>query len=177
MINQAEHDTRLTATMKRLEEKTVALNKAKCEFKMTSMKFLGHIVGEDGIRADPDKTTAISQMEVPKSVKELCRFMGMVNQLEKFSSHIAEIGQPLRELLRKNQGWVWGPDQEEAFKKIKEELATPTVLAHYNTEAETKISTDSSSFGLSAVLLQKSNDEWRPVAYASEQYREKICPD
>ena len=170
--DEIEHNARLAATLERLKQAGVTLNAAKCEFKKKSIKFLGHMVGEDGIRADPDKTAAISEMERPQTVKELRRFMGMVNQLGKFSSNIAETSQPLRELLRKNQAWVWGPDQEEAFKKIKQELAKPTVLAHYNTEAETKVSTDASSFGLGAVLLQKTESEWKPVAYASRSMSE-----
>ena len=49
------------------------------------MKFLGHLIGQDGVRADPEKTSAISDMETPQSVSDLMRFLGMVNQLGKFS--------------------------------------------------------------------------------------------
>ena len=50
---------------------------------------------------------------------------------------------------------------------MKAELSNPTVLALYSPDAETKVSADSSSYGLGAVLLQKQQDTWRPVAYAS----------
>ena len=94
--------------------------------------------------------------------------MGMINQLGNFSSRLAEMTQPLRALLSKNQEWVWGPDQEKAFGDVKKELSLPTVLVPYNLEAETKISADASSYGLGAVLLQKCRTLWKPVAFASK---------
>ena len=72
-----------------------------------------------------------------------------------------------RELLCTKNAWVWGPEQERPFSNIKEELTQPTVLAIYDPDAETKISADASSLGLGAILLQKSGQEWKPVAYAS----------
>ena len=88
------------------------------------MKFLGHLIDARGIRADPQKTSAILEMEPPHNITELRRFMGMANQLGKFSPRLAEISQPLRELLSTNRSWVWGPDQERAFAEVKAELTT-----------------------------------------------------
>lgn len=101
--NQEEHDARLGATLRHI---TITLNMEKCAFCKTSLKFLGHIIDQDGIRADPDKTAAIQRMETPKNITDLRRFMGMVNQLGKFSPNISDLNQPLRALLN---AWVWGP--------------------------------------------------------------------
>ena len=107
-------------------------------------------------------------MKPPTTVSELRRFLGMVNQLGKFSHNLAQITQPLRELLKKTQSWVWEEAQSQAFKAVKEELTKPIVLTLYDVNADTRIATDASSFGLGAVLLQKTTkDEWKPVAYAS----------
>ena len=95
------------------------------------------------------------------------RFLGLVKQLGKFSSNISELSKPLRELLRLKRAWLWGPEQERAFACIKEELVKPTILTLYDPNAEVKISADASSFGLGAVLLQRTEGEWKPVAYAS----------
>lgn len=62
---------------------------------MSEIKFLGHIVSAESIRADPDKTTAVVNMERPTNVTELRQFMGMANQLGKFSPQLAELSQPL----------------------------------------------------------------------------------
>ena len=162
-----EHDTRLTAVVKRLEKVGATLNRAKCEIFRPTIKFLGHILDKQGIRPDPEKISAILKMEAPKSVSDVRRFMGLVNQLGKFSPKIAEYSQAIRELLRSNRVWIWGTAQEESFTRIKEELVKPTVLAHYNPQAEMKVSADASSFGLGAVLMQKEGEHWKPVVYAS----------
>ena len=91
----------------------------------------------------------------------------MVNHLGKFLHNLADTTQPLRVLLSSQNSWTWGSDQQKAFDHVKSELSNPTVLALYSPDAETKISADSSSYGLGAALLQKNQDTWRPVAYAS----------
>ena len=91
----------------------------------------------------------------------------MVNQLSKFTPNIASLTKPLRELLSTKKSWCWSHFQDEAFEKVKMELMKTSVLALYSPDANSKISSDASSFGLGAVLLQQQADKWRPVAYAS----------
>ncbi len=167
-----EHDERLAAALTRIKEARVTLNVSKCEFEKSKLKFLSHVIDADGIRADPDKTSAIRNMVPPTNVSELRRFMGMANQLGKFSSKLAELSQPLRVLLSKRTAWIWGHDQEKAFTDLKEELSRPTILALYNPLAATKVSADASAYGLGAVLLQEDNSMWKPVAYASRSMSE-----
>ena len=104
-------------------------------------------------------------MEAPTNSTELRRFVGTVNQLEKFSPHLAELSSLLKELLSTKQAWLWDTRQEEAFTNIKTELTNPTILALYNPQTEMKISVDTSSHGLGVVLLQLE-ESWQPVAYA-----------
>ena len=120
--NQTEHDSRLIAVLKRIQAAKVTLNPEKCEFRRSQVKFLGHLIDSDGIRADPEKTSAVLKMETPCNISDLRRFMGMANQLGKFSSRLAEISQPLRELLSTKRSWLWGPDQENASYKSKRNL-------------------------------------------------------
>ena len=164
--DKAEHDERLLAALNKIQNAGVTLNAEKCEFWCNQVKFLGHVISKNGVTPDPAKTAAIKEMEAPTNIIELRRFMGIVNQLGKFSPHLAELSSPLLELLSIKQAWLWGTRQEEAFTNIKTELTNPTVLALYNPQAETKISADASSHGLGAVLLQLE-ESWRPVAYAS----------
>ena len=170
---QQEHDTRLHAALQKIQSAGVTLNKEKCEFSRDSLTFLGHVINKEGVTPDPQKTSAIVAMERPTTRTELRRFMGMTNQLGKFTPKIAEISQPLRELLSSKKAWVWGPSQDEAFEKLKTELTQPTVLTLYDPEATLKISADASAFGLGAVLLQQQlPSEWKPVAYASRAMSE-----
>ena len=84
----------------------------------------------------------------------------------------SQITQPLRELLSKSNNWTWGPSQSKAFDLVKEELAKPTTLALYDPAALTRISADASAYGLGAVLLQKIDGRWKPVAFASRSMTE-----
>ena len=161
--NKREHDSRLMRSLERIRTAGVTLNKNKCEFGKDKISFLGHTIDGEGIHADPEKTDAIKRMEPPTSITEL-RFMGMVNQLGKFSAKLSGLTHPLRMLLSTKNSWSWGEAQERAVVAVKEE---PTTLAHYNPKSETKISADASMLGLGAVLLQKHDEVWKPVAFAS----------
>ena len=169
---QQEHDARLYATLQKIQSAGATLNKEKCEFSRDRLTFLGHFIDRDGVSPDPQKTSAIVAMEKPSTGTELRRFLGMVNQLGKFTPKIAEISQPLRELLSSKRT-LWGPSQDEAFERLKTELTQPTVLTLYDPEATLKVSADASTFGLGAVLLQQHGPtEWKPVAYASRAMSE-----
>ena len=93
------------------------LNKDKCEFSKETLTFWGYIVGKQGESSDPEKTRAIVEMEEPKNLKELRGFVGMANQLGKFSPNLAELSQPLRELLSPKKAWVWDQRRKQHSKK------------------------------------------------------------
>ncbi|KAK3729801.1 hypothetical protein QZH41_003408 [Actinostola sp. cb2023] len=88
--DQKEHDERLEKVLARIEEAGITLNPNKCEFSKRQVTFLGHVIDESGIRPDPTKIKAIVDMAEPTNVSELRRFLGMTNQLGKFSSKIAD---------------------------------------------------------------------------------------
>ena len=172
--NREEHNARLEEVLERLKEARVTLNPEKCVFCKSKLTFLGHLIDENDIQADPEKTTAIVRMKAPTHVTELRRFLGMANQLGKFSPNLANLTQLLRELLSKNNSWYWSSHHDQAFDQVKMELTRPTVLTMYDLEAEKKVSADASSFGLGAVLLQRHEGEgmWKPIAYGSRSMTE-----
>ncbi|RXN11392.1 Transposon Ty3-G Gag-Pol poly [Labeo rohita] len=165
--SQAQHDERLHTVLARIEKAGITFNLEKCELGRQEVKFLGHIIAESGVRPDPDKTRAVLQMKEPGTVSEVRSFLGMVNQLGKFIPCLAEKDRPLRDLLSKRNHWGWGKAQQEAFSELKRELSSTPVLALYNPNKELKLSADTSSYGLGAVLLQKEEEQWKPVVYAS----------
>ena len=170
--DQQEHDRRLRGLLERVNKARVTLNAEKCAFSRKEIKFLGHVVNHRGVHPDPDKTTAIQMMPKPKDVSELRRVLGMINQFNKFSPRFADLTQPLRELLSARNVWQWSPKHDLAFAALKQEITKLSTLALYNPQVATKISTDASSYGLGAVLLQEEQGSWKPVAFASKALTE-----
>lgn len=152
--------------IERLTKAGFTLNKQKCEFNKTSMKFLGHIFTVDGYKADDEKIKGIRQLKVPTSVKELQRLLGMVNYLGKFIKKLSELTDPLRNLLHADYVWQWCSEHQQAFENIKETLTTTPVLAYYDVNKSVKLSVDASSKSMGICLMQ--NDQ--PVAYATRAF-------
>ena len=117
--DQEQHDSHMNTVLKRIQAAGLTLNKGKCQFSSSKIVFLGHVIDANGISADPEKTEAIKKMKPPTTVTELRRFMGRVNQLSKFSSHIPQLRQPLQELLKSNTTWMWTSNHDEASVSSK----------------------------------------------------------
>ena len=166
----ATHEEKLFPVLQRLQDIGATLNIDKCEFFKKSITFVGHKVSGEGIQADEKKVKAIKEMPAPTNTTELRRFLGMVNQLGKFSNKIADCTNAMNCLLKKDAVWTWGPAQKKAFRRTKDEMCSSSVLASYSPKAETKIRSDASNHGYGAVLLQRHapDQDFRPVYYASK---------
>ena len=156
--DQAQHDNRLNQVLNRLAESKITLNKVKCEFSVSKVKVLGHIVPSEGIAADPEKIKAIRNLATPRNVAEIRSFFGIVNHVSKFADHLASKTKPLRELLKKKNTWVWGQPQDQAFTEIKEVLTTAPILALYDPNRETKVNADASSYGIGGAVMQQQDN-------------------
>ncbi|KAL2098399.1 hypothetical protein ACEWY4_007606 [Coilia grayii] len=163
--DKATHDRHLQST----EQAGLKLNKEKCVYAQPQLRFLGHIVDANGIRADTKKVRAIRELEVPTNVHELKRAMGMINYMSKYIPDMATVPSPLYDLLKGKTAWTWDQPQQRAFRRLKEALVTSPVLAHYDPQRQTTVSADASSYGMGGVLLQLHGESWKPVAYCSRR--------
>lgn len=165
--DMAEHDQHLQRVMERLESAGLKLNTKKGKLSTRKLNFLGHEIDANGMRPDPAKVSAISELPAPGNVQDLKRILCMVNYLGKYVPRLATVGHPLYELLK--SAWTWGPAQQTTFQEIKKLLTTLPTLAYYDVNKCTVVFADASSYGLSGVLLQLHGGEWRPVAYFSRR--------
>ena len=165
---EQEHDERLDTVLRRFQDSQLTLNVEKCVFKTRSVKYVGFIIGPDGVRVDPEKLSAFVDMEPPSDVSGVRRILGVINHMGKFSSNLAEYTKPLRDLLKDKNQFYWGHPQQNAFNKIKEELTKSPVLALYDPTRYTVVASDASNYGIGTVIMQKQDDGlMKPVAYAS----------
>jgi len=158
--NEDEHDSRLINVLHRACLRNLKLNKAKCQFKKQEITYLGHVLTIDGLKPDPKKTQAISDMTPPMSREALQRFLGMITYLAKFIPNLSHTAAPLRALLEKEADWQWYQEHLQSFSTLKHLDSSAPVLAYFNPSQPVKLS---SFKGLGAVLLQ--NDHL--IAYAS----------
>lgn len=123
--NKEELHQTTVAVIDRIKDAGLTLNREKCEFGASKIKFLGHVLSEKGVEIDEEKVGAISMLREPGNKVELQRLLGMVTYLAKFIPHLSEMTQPLRQLLSKENEWVWTPHQTRAVAQIKQALASP----------------------------------------------------
>lgn len=161
---KAEHDDALKAVVNVAREKKIKFNLRKLQYCQREIKYIGHIFSKDGVRNDPERIRAIEQMERPKNVKELQRFLGMVNYVRNFIPNMSGRTAKLRELLKKDVEWIWLQEHENAFKGMKSTLTSAPVLRIFDNSKKCTIQCDASKDGLGYCLLQ----EGKPVAYGSK---------
>ncbi len=158
-----EHDQRLEATLRKAREIGVVFNKKKLELATNEVTYVGHKLTTSGLQCDPEKVSAVLNMPAPKDKAGVMRLLGMVTYLGKFIQNLSTITAPLRQVMMKEVEFHWQAEQEEAFKKICDILATDPVLGYFDSSLKTEIHVDSSKYGIGCVLMQ--NDH--PVAYGS----------
>lgn len=162
-----EHLKVLGEVLKRLHENGITLSWDKCQFCRSELRYLGHVVNENGLSVDPDKVRAILDFPQPKTVKQVRRFNGLASWYRRFIPNFAGIMAPITKLLRKTKQFKWEEEQESAFREIQTLLISAPLLACPDFSKPFTLQTDASNSGLGAILAQKFDDGDRPIAYAS----------
>lgn len=166
--NLEEHLANLEEVLKRLQEHGVRLREDKCQFLTPSVEYLGHVIGNDGLRTADDKLRAIVDAPSPTNVQELRSFLGLLNYYGKFIANLSTLIRPLNKLLCTKTPWSWSNECQESFQRAKEALVSSKVLVHYNPLLPLKLAGDASAYGVGAVISHVMEDgSERPIAYAS----------
>lgn len=158
----------LREVFNRLRSSGLKLKPGKCQLFKDSVKYLGHVVSQEGVSCDPEKLEAIRDWAIPRSVKEVRAMLGTASYYRKYIKNFAKLAAPLTALLHKGVKFIWSEDCQDAFEMIKSHLISAPVLAFPIEDGDFRLDTDASDLGLGAVLSQLQNGEEKVIAYASK---------
>ena len=127
--------------------------------------FLRPVLSEEGISVDPAKVQEVLDWKVPTSVHEVRSFLGLAGYYLRFIPKFSKISKPMTRLFWNDEKFVWTPECEEAFHKLRTLLTSAPVLAQPDIEKPFDVFCDASGIGVGCVLMQ----EGRVIAYASHQ--------
>ncbi|KAL0329723.1 UNVERIFIED_CONTAM: Gag-Pol polyprotein [Sesamum radiatum] len=144
------------------------LNPAKCTFGVRGGRFLGYMISERGIEANPEKINAIMDMSPPKSIREVQKLAGRLAALNRFISRSADKGLPFFKILRGGAKFEWSTHGQEAFDELKKYLVSPPLLTKPETGETLYLYLAVSENAVSSVLVRQENREHLPVYYVSK---------
>ena len=105
-----EHWKHIMCVFDKLQEYGFKVKEAKCDFFLTEIKYLGHIINKDGRRPDHDRATGIKDMPASHNVQALQSFLGLANFYQVFIKNMHNLRAPLNELLKKDKTCSWTPE-------------------------------------------------------------------
>ncbi|KRY64642.1 Retrovirus-related Pol polyprotein from transposon [Trichinella pseudospiralis] len=162
-----EHTDRLERVLQRIAETGLKLKPQKCHLMRKTVRFLGHVLSENGISTDEEKTRAVKEWATPCCPSEVRQFLGLASYYRRFIKNFSMVSAPLNALLRKGSHWKWTAECQTAFDKLKHMLCTAPVLTFPDFNLPFIVDVDASAEGIGAVLSQPSHGNERVVAYAS----------
>ncbi len=168
--SHSEHLDHLREVITRLKEANLTVKPSKVMFAAEEISYLGYLVSHNTIALDPERTKAITSFPLPKSVRSLSRFIGMVSYFSKFIPNYASICANLNDMRKKGAKFKWDEEKQVSFDKLKEAIANPPVLRMANFDKEFILQCDASGVGCGACLFQEYEGERYPIAYYSRKF-------
>ncbi|GBP03962.1 Retrovirus-related Pol polyprotein from transposon 297 [Eumeta japonica] len=154
-----------------LKAAKLTINVSKSKFCQKEIRYLGYIVGNGCLKVDPSKVESIKNFPLPKTVKQIRRFIGMANWYRAFICNFADLAGPLSDCLKKSKNpFMLTEEAKISFEKLKEALSSAPVLAQPNFNKEFIIQCDASKIGVGGVLLQYDDEgKEHPIAFVSQK--------
>ena len=121
---EEEHDQRFENVVRVLSSKGLTLNRNKCQFKMSHLEFMGHVLSARGIGPADVKVKAVVEAREPKNAAEVRSFLGLVNFTARFIPDLSTVSAPLRRLTKNGEPFVWDHEEQQSFDELKKRLAS-----------------------------------------------------
>lgn len=141
--------------------------KTKCKFVAKKIDYLGHVISKQGVEMDQAKIEAITRLPIPKIIKELRGFLGLIGYYKRFIKGHGILSKLLTKLLKKNK-FSWNSASTTTFDKLRRMMTTKPLLALPNFEVEFVVETNACE-GVGDVLMQQGS----PLAYMSNALSRK----
>jgi transposase InsO family protein len=151
-----------------LQENNLLINPDKSIFAQSTVNYLGHKLSATGVLPLDSHIQAINQFPTPTSVKQLQRFLGLLNFYRHFLPGVAGILSPLTNSLKGHpKKLLWTPIMQQAFDNAKQLLLQATPLQFPDPSATIAVATDASDTQVGAVFHQLTTSGWKPLAFFS----------
>ncbi|GJZ69269.1 putative reverse transcriptase domain-containing protein [Tanacetum coccineum] len=165
--NKVEHEGHLKQILKLLKKEELYAKFSKCDFWLSKVQFLGHVIDREGILVDPAKIESIKDWASPKTLTKIRQFLGLAGYYRRFIEGFSKIDKPMTKLTQKSVKFDWGEKEEAVFQTLKQKLCSALVLALLEVSENFVVYCDASHKGLGAVLMQNE----KVIAYASRQLK------
>ena len=126
--SEQDHEDHLRIVLQALRDHQLYAMFSKCEFWLTEVRFLGHVVSASGVSVDPEKVEAVMSWERLKSIFEIRSFLGLAGYYMRFTEDFSRLVAPLTRLTRKGVKFEWDDLCEKAFHKLKRSLTIAPIL-------------------------------------------------
>ena len=177
-----EHKGHVQYVLEALSKVGLHLKPEKYEFYRQEVKYLGLIVGTDGIKMDPAKVTTVVDWPILQNLVDVQSFLGFANFYRRFIQDYSNIVRPLTKLTRKENGkpvpFEWNLEQQDAFNTLKTAFTSAPILRHFDPDRENIVETDASDYVSAGILSQYDDDGsgiLHPVAFFSKKHSPAEC--
>jgi hypothetical protein len=124
------HMDHICQVFKAIRNANLKIKLKKCYFCLPNIHFLGHVVGRNGIRPDPEKIIKVKNFPRPTNLTQLRAALGLFSYYRKFIKDFSRIARPMLTLLKKDEPFLWGDKQQIAFDRLKEMLIKAPILSY-----------------------------------------------
>ncbi|KAL0444775.1 UNVERIFIED_CONTAM: hypothetical protein Slati_2200200 [Sesamum latifolium] len=162
------HVEDLEETFVVLRKYRLKLNPKKCAFGVSGGCFLGFMVTQRGIEANPAKIKAILDMGSPTNINEVQRLTGRIAALSRFISKSVEKGLSFFKILRKVKNFKWTEECQQAFEELKAYLVRLPLLVKPSPRDTLYLYISTTSQAISSVLVREEDDTQTPIYYVSK---------
>ena len=153
--NQETHKKHLGIVMKILEENGARLNIEKSKFYQSEVEYLGIKINKDGITPTSRGSINLTNLEAPKSKRELMKHLGLINWFSPFLPNLSQRLSKITDLLKKTSKFEWNNQHKKIIEQIKTEIANKPMLVFPDYNEVFEIECDASENGIGGVIFQK----------------------